>query len=108
MENSDILIRRAKTYIEAHYREKISLDEIASVIGISRYYFSTLFKQAAGTNFSTYLNEIRVNKAKELLRNTNMTVGQVYDQVGFNDQQYFCKTFKKYTGMTVTEYREQF
>lgn len=108
VDNSDILIRKAQTYMEEHYQEKISLDEIAGVIGISRYYFSTLFKQAAGTNFSTYLNEIRIKKAKELLKNSNITVGQIYDRVGFNDQQYFCKTFKKYTGLTVTEYREQF
>jgi len=108
VENSDVLIRKAQAYMEDHYREKITLDGIAGVIGISRYYFSTLFKQAAGTNFSTYLNEIRIKKARELLRDTSMTVAQVYDQVGFNDQQYFCKTFKKYTGMTVTEYREQF
>lgn len=106
--NSDILIRKAQEYIDRHYRDKISLDEIAGVIGISRYYFSTLFKQETGINFSTYLNEIRIKKAKELLLKSDITAGQVYAQVGFSDQQYFSKTFKKYTGKTVTEYREQF
>lgn len=108
VENSDILIRKAQGYVKEHYSEKITLDEIAGVAGISRYYFSTLFKQATGINFSIYLNEVRIKKAMELLKNTGMTAGQVYSQVGFNDQQYFCKIFKKYTGLTVTEYKEQF
>lgn len=105
--NADMLIRKAVDYIDEHYAEKISLDEIAGHVGISKYYFSNLFKKEKNINFTSYLNEVRIEKAKLLLKNPQTTVSQVYCQVGFNDQQYFSRTFKKYVGMTVTEYRNK-
>jgi len=105
IKNSDMLIRKALQYVDEHYAEKISLEDIAKYVGISKYYFSNLFKKENDINFSSYLNKVRIEKAKDLLKNPGFTVSQIFYQVGFNNQQYFSKIFKKYTGMTVTEYR---
>ncbi|MBZ4667539.1 MAG: two-component system, response regulator YesN [Epulopiscium sp.] len=104
-ENSVYLIQKVKDYIDEHYQEKITLEDMADYVGLSKYYLSYLFKKEEGTNFVSYINKKRIEKAKEYLRDTNNTVSQIYDLVGFSDQQYFSKTFKKIVGMTVTEYR---
>lgn len=106
--NTDLLISKAVDYIDENYCNKISLDEIANFVGISKFYFSNIFKKEKNINFTSYLNKVRIEKAKQLLKNPQKTVSQIFDQVGFNDQQYFSKTFKKYTGMTVTEYRNKY
>lgn len=106
--NTDILIKKAEQYIEDNYGKKITLDDIAGHVGISKYYFSVLFKKEKGITFSNYLNSVRIDKAKQLLKNPQVTVNDAAYEAGFNDPQYFSKTFKKYTGMTVTEYRSRF
>lgn len=105
--NAEQLVEKAKSWLEIHYGERISLEEVARVVGISQYYFSHLFRKSQGIKFSAYLNEVRIRHAKELLRDPKLTVAQVYAMVGFNDQSYFSKTFKKITGITITEFREQ-
>ncbi|MGO5052941.1 response regulator transcription factor [Lachnospiraceae bacterium LCP25S3_G4] len=107
IDHSDILVKKAIQYMQDHYAEKITLDQIANYVGLSKYYFSVLFKKEQSINFSSYLNRIRIEKAKEKLKNTAATVADIYTDVGFNDAQYFSKTFKKYTGMTITEYRNK-
>ncbi len=105
LDNSDFLIEKAIHYIEENYKDKLTLEDVAGYVGISKYYFSYLFKKVKDINFSAYINILRMEKAKELLKQPQMTINQVYSEVGFNDQQYFSKIFKKYVGMTVTEYR---
>ncbi|WP_341878147.1 response regulator transcription factor [Defluviitalea saccharophila] len=105
-ENSAYMIQKVKDYIDEHFQEKITLEDMADYVGLSKYYLSYLFKKEEGTNFVSYINKKRIEKAKEYLRDTNNTVSQIYDLVGFSDQQYFSKTFKKIVGMTVTEYRK--
>ncbi|NLK28443.1 MAG: response regulator transcription factor [Clostridiales bacterium] len=107
-DNTDIRIKKAVQYIEDNYGNKITLDDIAGHVGISKYYFSVLFKKEKGITFSNYLNSVRIEKAKQLLKNPQVTVNDVAYEFGFNDPQYFSKTFKKYTGMTVTEYRSRY
>ncbi len=107
-DNTDLLIKKAVQYIEDNYKEKISLDEIAGYVGISKYYFSVLFKKEKEITFSSYLNSVRIDKAKQLLKNPQATINDVAFEVGFNDPQYFSKTFKKYVGMTVTDYRSKY
>lgn len=107
LDNAELLIERAIGYIKDNYKDKISLEDVAGHIGISKYYLSYLFNKDKDINFSTYINKIRIEKAKELLKQPQMTINQVYNEVGFNDQQYFSKIFKKYVGMTVTEYRSK-
>jgi two-component system response regulator YesN len=107
-DNAEILIKKAVQYIKDNYNTKISLDDIAGHVGISKYYFSVLFKKEQGITFSSYLNSVRIEKAKQLLKNPQITINDIVYEVGFNDNQYFSKTFKKYVGMTVTEYRNKY
>ena len=67
-----------------------------------------LIKKEKDITFSAYLNSVRIDKAKQLLKNPQTTINDVVDEIGFNDAQYFSKTFKKYVGMTVTEYRGKY
>jgi two-component system response regulator YesN len=107
-DNTDILIKKAVQYIDDNYDIKITLEDIAGYVGISKYYFSVLFKKEKDITFSSYLNSVRIEKAKQLLKNPQTTINDVVYEVGFNDPQYFSKTFKKYVGMTVTEYRNKY
>ncbi len=107
-DNSELLIKKAVQYINDNYNQKISLEDIAGYVGISKYYFSVLFKKEKEITFSSYLNTVRIEKAKQLLKNPQTTINDVVDEVGFNDAQYFSKTFKKYVGLTVTEYRNKY
>ena len=107
-DNTELMIKKAVQYINDNYDKKISLDDIAGYVGISKYYFSVLFKKEKDITFSSYLNSVRIEKAKQLLKNPQTTINDVVYEVGFNDSQYFSKTFKKYAGMTVTEYRGKY
>lgn len=107
-DNAELLIKKAVQYIHDNYNKKISLEDIAGFVGISKYYFSVLFKKEQGITFSSYLNSVRIEKAKQLLKNPHTTINDAVYEVGFNDSQYFSKTFKKYVGMTVTEYRGKY
>lgn len=108
IDNTELLIKKAIQYISDNYDKKFSLEDIAGYVGISKYYFSVLFKKEKGITFSTFLNTVRIEKAKQLIKNPRITINDVAYEVGFNDAQYFSKTFKKYVGMTVTEYRSKY
>ncbi|MDD3795386.1 MAG: response regulator [Lachnospiraceae bacterium] len=105
--NVELLLRKAETYVDKNYKNRIVVDDVASYLGISPYYFSNLFRKFRNIKFTSYLNQVRIEHAQKLLRDPRITVSQVYEETGFNDQSYFSKTFKKYTGMTVTEYKEK-
>jgi Response regulator containing CheY-like receiver domain and AraC-type DNA-binding domain len=91
-------------YIDSNYNEKISLESIARRYYINPSYFSQLFKLVSNHNFSTYLIEKRVQKARELLELGNLKVYQVSKMVGYDDDKHFSQIFKKYTGYSPTEY----
>jgi two-component system, response regulator YesN len=99
-------IRLAKQYIQQNYMRPISLDDVSSLVGFNATYFSTLFKKESGSNFVDYLSEIRMNKAKELLRETNLSIAVICEQVGYNDLKNFTKSFKKNIGLKPNEYRK--
>lgn len=94
-------------YIEANFHDKVSLDLLAGMVYLSPPYLSRIFKQETGTPFNTYLNEVRVHKAKELLRHEEMKLIEIAEAVGFEDQSYFTKVFKKIVGLTPLHYRAQ-
>jgi two-component system response regulator YesN len=104
--SSTILINRAISFIQYHYDEKISLDDVAEKLHLSKHYLCSAFKKATGENMSLYINKLRIEKAKSLLLEPNGRVKEIYEEVGYSNQQYFSKVFKRITGMTVMEYKE--
>lgn len=98
-------IRRAVGYIARHYTEPIELQDVARAVGLSPSYFSALFKQLTGSTFRAYLNQVRVEESKRLLRSTGYSLVDIAMAAGFADQSYFSKVFKKYTGLTPKAYR---
>lgn len=101
------LIKRALSFINNFYNEKLSLIELASYLHINQSYLSKLFKQEVGINFTQYLNEVRIEKSLEHLENNEMNLMEIAMLVGFEDQSYFTKVFKKVTGITPKQYRKQ-
>lgn len=99
------LVREGLEYLEKNYNRNLSLEEICDALGVSRNYFSFLFKKETGENIWSYLTTIRLDKAKELLRNTDDKTYAIAYQVGYDNPSYFSKLFKKSTGMTPNEYR---
>ncbi|GHV73116.1 hypothetical protein AGMMS49940_04180 [Spirochaetia bacterium] len=100
-------LRRAERFIRENYTRKVSLQEIAAAAGLSAPYFSTIFKEEMGENLSGYLNRLRVDKAAGMLTETGLTLSEIASFCGFEDQSWFSKIFKNYTGMSPGKYREQ-
>lgn len=99
-------LQRAIEYINVHYPESITLNDTAEHTYVSTFYLSRMFTKELGKNFIDYLNEIRIEKAKEFLINTNYKTYEVAEMVGVRDAHYFSKLFKKYTGVTPSEYKD--
>ena len=106
-ERSGDIIRDAKKYIEEHFDKDISLDDVSRVVNISPYYFSKVFKEESGLNFIEYLTNIRIDKAKELLDSTSLSIKEICVSCGYTDPNYFSRSFKKKVGVTPTEYKEK-
>ena len=97
-----------KHYLETYYHESIQLEDLASMTHLSRFYISHSFKKEIGMSPMEYLIDIRIKESKILLRTTNYSISQVADIVGFTTPTYFSKPFRKSTGISPTDYREQF
>ena len=106
--NSDeqTTIKYLKEYVENNYIYDISMQEAAEEMGYSDAYFSKLFKQYFNQNFTAYLTEYRIKKAKELLSNTNHSIKDISRMVGYMDSNYFAKIFKRLVGEIPSKYRE--
>jgi AraC-like DNA-binding protein/ligand-binding sensor protein len=100
-------LRKAENFIMENFTRKISLKEISSIAGLSPPYFSTIFKEEMGENLSKYLNRLRVEKAGRLLLETDMTLSEIAACCCFEDQSWFSKKFKAYTGISPGKYRNQ-
>ena len=102
-----ILIEQAIEYIVANYNKDISLQDVADQIHLSPTYFSNIFKKEKGVNFSDFVLELRMNQAMELLRNSGLKVYEVAEEVGYNNVHYFSACFKKYTGISPTDFKSK-
>ncbi len=102
-----LVLRNAVEYMHEHYHEPVTLNEVAEHAFVSTYYISRMFKKEMGKNFVDYLNELRMEKAKEMLKDVRYKTYEVAEKVGIPDAHYFSRLFKKYVGVTPTEYREQ-
>jgi YesN/AraC family two-component response regulator len=100
-------LKKAEYFILENFTRKISLEEIAKASGFSAPYFSTIFKEEMGENLLSYLNRLRVEKASYMLVETNLALSKIARACGFEDQSWFSKIFKSYTGITPGKYRNQ-
>lgn len=99
-------IRIAKQYIQRHFSENITLEDVCEATGFSVSYFSVLFKKETGEGFVKYLTRVRIDRAKELLKETGMPVSQICGEVGYGDLKHFNQTFKKATSLSPGQYRK--
>jgi len=96
----------ATRFIKAHFSEDITVDKIASFVGLSRKYLYTVFKKECGSSPQQYLIDYRMEKAREFLMNKELSVGNVSYSVGYEDPLVFSKMFKQKNGISPTQYRE--
>ncbi|WP_342563127.1 response regulator [Paenibacillus sp. FSL R7-0345] len=101
------LVQDIREYLEQNYARDMTLQHIAERFFISRENVSRKFKQISGENLSDYLTGLRIGKAKTLLHNTSLRLSQISELVGYEDEKYFSRVFKKATGLTPREYRKQ-
>lgn len=100
------LVERAREYMEEYYNEDLTLQKVAEVVGISSGYLSTLFSQFLGVGFVDYLNRVRIDHACAYLKQNYFKTYEIAYKVGFRDEKYFARVFKKVTGMTPSEYKK--
>lgn len=100
-------IRTAKIFIANNYKKDIGLGDVARVVNLSSVYFSGLFKKEMGENFVDYLNRVRIDAAKVLLKDVRNNIGEIAEQCGFSDTRYFAKIFKRSVGITPSDYRKR-
>jgi len=103
-----VVIRKAKAFIGEHYANpELTLRQVANEVALSNNHFCTIFSQETGVTFTEYITTIRIEKAKELLRDKQMRTSDVAESVGYNDPHYFSYLFKKYTELSPREFRKQ-
>ena len=106
MNREKLPIRLAKAWIAEHYGDTVTLEGVADLVGLSPTYFSTHFRQVEGRTFSDYLTSVRMDAARELLSTTAMTNYEIAARIGYADEKYFGKVFKKEVGIRPGEYRK--
>jgi two-component system response regulator YesN len=99
-------IQEAQRFIQENYFRGISQEEVAAYSNVSPAYLSKLFKSELGIGFNDYLTNVRLHEAEGLLANSSMTVKEIALAVGYPDEKYFSRLFKKNTGIKPTEYRK--
>jgi len=106
-DGSHIYVNNAIQYIQLHYREPLSLENVANACNLSASYLSSLFSKVLGTTFIGYVQSVRIEKAKELLRTTTLKVYEVAYQIGYDDEKYFSQVFRKAEGISPSQFRTQ-
>ena len=99
------MIRQILDYIQQNYNKDISIKLLSSSFNINAAYLGQLFKNETGEMLTNYVNGIRIEKAKEMLVNTNLKASEISERVGYPNTNYFYRIFKKITGISPTEYR---
>jgi len=106
IEKHNSLVKIAVNYITQNYNKDISLESISKQIYITPGYLSQLFKQEIGINFLEFVNKYRIEKSKEFLKDKTLKNYEIANLVGYSNEKHFSKTFKKYTGLTPTKYKD--
>lgn len=100
-------IKEAMDYVDEHLNESLSLREVAERIHLNPSYFSSLFKEQTGLTFSEYVTRSRIQKAKNLLVATDLSVAEIAEEVGYQTAKYFIKLFKEIEGTTPSRFRKE-
>ena len=98
------LIVNAKLFIDENFTDEITLEDVSKVVCVSPQYFSRLFKEETSQNFIEYLTRVRINRAKELMRGSNLSIKEICFKTGYADPNYFSHIFKKTEKLTPSEY----
>lgn len=104
-EAGSFIVNNAVAYMEKNYNKKLRLEEVAEQVYVSQWHLSKLLNRYKCQSFSELLNNVRIDKAKELLKDPALRIGDIAEMVGFLDMAHFSRVFKKQTGMTANEYR---
>ena len=100
-------MQKAVDYIRKNYGKPIDMAEVSNYVSMNYSMFSATFKDYTGENFSSYLRKLRIEKSKKLLRNTDMSINEISQRVGFEDARRFAKVFKEETCLTPTAGRDK-
>ncbi|GIQ65655.1 DNA-binding response regulator [Paenibacillus cisolokensis] len=103
----DQAIEVALQYIKAHYRDELTLEKVAAVVYLNPVYFSQLFKQKTGRGFKEYVTQLRLEYARELLRNPRIKLADVAERSGYQDMRHFSQLFRRKYNVTPSEYRQK-
>ena len=98
-------VKAVKDYIDENYQEQLSLQNLANRFYINKEYLTKLFKETYGYTVNGYISHVRISRAKELLRFTDMTVSEIGYAVGIADENYFSRVFKRVEGISPSKYR---
>lgn len=104
---NSFIVKNAINYIEENYTQKLKLADVAEITYVSQWHLSKLLNRHLGKNFSEILNSIRVEKAKEMLRDPQLRIREIAEETGFLDIAHFSRVFKKQAGISANEYRNQ-
>ncbi|HIW21303.1 MAG TPA: response regulator [Candidatus Dorea intestinavium] len=104
---NNFIVQNALTYIDAHYKEKLKLSDVADQVYVSQWHLSKLLNRHTGKSFSDILNQKRIEEAKELLKDPFYRIGDIAQETGFMDIAHFSRVFKKMVGVSANEYRNQ-
>ena len=107
MKKSQTIIDKINQYIQEHYKEELGRNEIGAFFYLAPEYLAKMYKKKTGKNIKDYINEYRLEQAKELLNDSRVRVSDVAAEVGYSNFSYFSTLFKKYTGLTPNEYRQK-
>lgn len=105
--SGSFIVKNAMSYIEANYTKKLTLSEVAEKTYVSQWHLSKLLNRHTGQSFSDILNHVRIEHAKELLKDPSLRIGEIAEQVGFLDIAHFSRVFKKQEGISANEYRNK-
>ncbi|MBQ8663572.1 MAG: PocR ligand-binding domain-containing protein [Eubacterium sp.] len=105
--DTSAIVHKGMEYIHKNYRNEITLEQTADYVAASPSHFSKVFKAEVGIGFAAYVNKLRLDKAKELLRDSSLPISDITQSVGYSNQQYFSRVFKNETGMTPGQYKKK-
>ena len=105
-ESISLAVKKAQSMIHEFYTDGITLNEIADRLNLTQEYLGAQFHKEIGENFSTYIRNYRLSKAKELLIGTQLKQYEIAEKVGYTDAKYFARVFKECVGMSPAEYRK--